>query len=367
MSIGKKLLSLRQQKGISQQELANYLHVTRQTVSKWESDLSLPDMKLSLAIAEFYNISITELLGIEEDTSQDSLKQLYERTNVVLDNMQKDFKKTRVFDLCVIGVCLLSLSISLVLLLKANNKNNQIINNNYYEIKENEDQNQSIDMMVEKYHLDTISADVSIKFSKNDISSHSQAYIYLKGSTDNDIQLPMTLNASHAFEYKGNIKLDTFKESVIVLDDDGKKSRYEFNIHEKVLSDSALLSGAITFSIPSIEGTLDRDVISYKMVKAIDGIPVRGALDKSVYIKIVSRTSGDVLLLETINAHYDQKFPLKREIEHLEELQVSLQIEKSNQGFSCHDKRIVCDYSKREDIDFYIVNFNEGKSISHYN
>lgn len=365
MSIGKKLLSLRQQKGISQQELANYLHVTRQTVSKWESDLSLPDMKLSLAIAEFYNISITELLGIEEETSQDSLKQLYEGTNIVLDNMQKEFKKTRFFDFCIIGVCVLSLTISLILLVKTNNKNNQIINNNYYEIKDNTDQ--SIDVIVEKYHLDTISADVVVIFSKNDISSHSNSYIYLKGSNDNDIQLPMTLNASNVFEYKGNMKLDTFKESVIVLDNDGKKSRYEFNIHEKVLSDSNLLKSAITFSIPSREGTLDKDVISYKMVKAIDGIPIRGALDTTVNIKIVSKSSGDMLLLETITAHYDQKFSLKREIEHLEELKVNFEIRDGQQGFASHYRRVLCDFSKGEKSDFYILNFNEGKSISHYN
>ena len=66
MSIGKRLLAFRQQQGLSQQELADYLHVSRQTVSKWESDLSLPDMKTALSIAEFYNITINELLGLEE-------------------------------------------------------------------------------------------------------------------------------------------------------------------------------------------------------------------------------------------------------------------------------------------------------------
>lgn len=40
MSIGKRLLSLRQQKGMSQEELANQLHVSRQTISKWESEVS---------------------------------------------------------------------------------------------------------------------------------------------------------------------------------------------------------------------------------------------------------------------------------------------------------------------------------------
>ena len=53
MSIGKKLLYLRQQRGLSQEELASALHVSRQTISKWESDLSLPDMKMMLSISRF--------------------------------------------------------------------------------------------------------------------------------------------------------------------------------------------------------------------------------------------------------------------------------------------------------------------------
>lgn len=69
MSIGQKLLSLRKQKGISQQELASYLNVSRQTISKFEHDLSLPDMDLMLLIAQYYQISMNELLGIEETTN----------------------------------------------------------------------------------------------------------------------------------------------------------------------------------------------------------------------------------------------------------------------------------------------------------
>ena len=78
MSIGKRLLSLRQQKGMSQEELANQLHVSRQTISKWESDLSLPDMKTMLDISDFFQISITELLGIEEDNHNHSIEQIYD-------------------------------------------------------------------------------------------------------------------------------------------------------------------------------------------------------------------------------------------------------------------------------------------------
>ena len=84
MSIGKKLLYLRQQRGLSQEELASALHVSRQTISKWESDLSLPDMKMMLSISRFYDVSVTELLGVDEkENSQESIEHIYEQTKVV--------------------------------------------------------------------------------------------------------------------------------------------------------------------------------------------------------------------------------------------------------------------------------------------
>lgn len=79
MSIGKKLLSLRQEKGISQETLGRELNVSRQTVSKWESDLSLPDMKMMITISQFYEISITQLLDLDDETEADSINKIYEK------------------------------------------------------------------------------------------------------------------------------------------------------------------------------------------------------------------------------------------------------------------------------------------------
>ena len=51
MTIGERLLKLRREKNISQEELANELDVSRQTVSKWETDQSQPDL-LNLILRE---------------------------------------------------------------------------------------------------------------------------------------------------------------------------------------------------------------------------------------------------------------------------------------------------------------------------
>ncbi|MBQ2973393.1 MAG: helix-turn-helix domain-containing protein [Clostridia bacterium] len=54
---------LRKEKGMSQEELAEKLNVVRQTVSKWEQNLSVPDSEMLIKIAEVFDVSVGSLLG----------------------------------------------------------------------------------------------------------------------------------------------------------------------------------------------------------------------------------------------------------------------------------------------------------------
>lgn len=71
------LKQLRKQKGLTQEELAARLHVVRQTISKWEQGLSVPDADLLLKLAEILEVSVTRLLGqaVEERMDQNELAQ----------------------------------------------------------------------------------------------------------------------------------------------------------------------------------------------------------------------------------------------------------------------------------------------------
>lgn len=62
------LKAIRKNKGISQEQLALKLHVVRQTISKWEKGLSVPDAQLLIELAEALEVSVSDLLGekIEE-------------------------------------------------------------------------------------------------------------------------------------------------------------------------------------------------------------------------------------------------------------------------------------------------------------
>ena len=62
MTFGQKLQQLRRARGMSQEELAGQLSVTRQTISKWELDQSTPDLPYLAAISELFGVSTDYLI-----------------------------------------------------------------------------------------------------------------------------------------------------------------------------------------------------------------------------------------------------------------------------------------------------------------
>ena len=76
---GENLKTLRKQKGFSQEELATRLHVVRQTISKWEKNLSVPDADTFIRLAVVLEVSVSELLGAKienENAASDVAEQL---------------------------------------------------------------------------------------------------------------------------------------------------------------------------------------------------------------------------------------------------------------------------------------------------
>ena len=71
MEFNDRLYQLRRQQGFSQEELANRLDVSRQTISKWEAGDSKPDMDKLIALGELYGISLDELVKGEKPAAPD--------------------------------------------------------------------------------------------------------------------------------------------------------------------------------------------------------------------------------------------------------------------------------------------------------
>lgn len=67
--LSERIKTLRKKKGMSQEELALELHVVRQTISKWENALSVPDADELIHLAKVLEVSVNSLLGVEEKES----------------------------------------------------------------------------------------------------------------------------------------------------------------------------------------------------------------------------------------------------------------------------------------------------------
>ncbi|KGK88201.1 hypothetical protein SDC9_146767 [bioreactor metagenome] len=77
MSLGEKLLDLRKKAGLSQEEVADKLGVSRQTVSKWETDQTVPELIKAKFICQLYNVSYDYLIsGSHTDSDVTSIEMI---------------------------------------------------------------------------------------------------------------------------------------------------------------------------------------------------------------------------------------------------------------------------------------------------
>ena len=114
------LKTLRKNKGLSQEELSVKLNVVRQTISKWESGLSVPDAEMLISISEVFDTPVSEILGenIEEKEKND-IKVISEKLEIIneqLSRKQKQKRRRTINFLIVLDVCIILLFIILAIL-----------------------------------------------------------------------------------------------------------------------------------------------------------------------------------------------------------------------------------------------------------
>ena len=92
--LNENIKAIRKSKGLSQEELAIKLNVVRQTVSKWEKGLSVPDSEMLITISDILEIPVSTLLGENIITSrEDDLKVISEKLEII--NLQLSQKSAR--------------------------------------------------------------------------------------------------------------------------------------------------------------------------------------------------------------------------------------------------------------------------------
>ena len=115
--LSENLKTIRKQKGLSQEELAIRLNVVRQTISKWEKGISVPDSDMLIRLAEILEVNVGDLLGkkIEEEDKRDALTEQLVRINEQLAIRNRRSKLILKIIAAVISVFII-LNLSLVLM-----------------------------------------------------------------------------------------------------------------------------------------------------------------------------------------------------------------------------------------------------------
>lgn len=119
MEFNNKLYNLRKQRGLSQEELANRLNVSRQTISKWEVGESTPDMEKLVALSDLFEISLDELVmdkipaHVGETSSRSDIVNVL-NDKVITDENKQNAKRGLKIVAIVLGIILLIDVISMI-------------------------------------------------------------------------------------------------------------------------------------------------------------------------------------------------------------------------------------------------------------
>ena len=116
--LNENMKAIRKSKGLSQEELAIKLNVVRQTISKWEQGLSVPDSYMLLSISEVLETPVSTLLGeTVVESKADDLKVISEKLEIInLQLAQRKTTRRKTFHWLLISLCAAIVIISAVLI-----------------------------------------------------------------------------------------------------------------------------------------------------------------------------------------------------------------------------------------------------------
>ena len=116
--LNENIKAIRKSKGLSQQELAVKLNVVRQTVSKWEQGLSVPDSDMLISLSEVLETPVSTLLGETViETEVDTLKAIAEKLEVINSRLiQRKTTRRKIIHWSLISLCTIIVIVFAVLL-----------------------------------------------------------------------------------------------------------------------------------------------------------------------------------------------------------------------------------------------------------
>lgn len=232
MTVGQKIAELRKLNHYSQEELGRKMNVSRQTISKWETDLSLPDIEHIIELSQIFQVTLNELLQVNEDKiiNHDELQALFNQMLVIQDNYENE-RQTRKKQKRVIFICILVFIIGLccaiaLLFTKMKHINQQIgnLSSNLSEsmndlgtaIKKSDSLLSDFSYQIEEINLKENKVKLFLKVALKDTSNDTHVQFQIVTSDAQNYILE-TNNENSGFVYDGYIPICNISQFNVVI------------------------------------------------------------------------------------------------------------------------------------------------------
>ena len=98
--LSEKLKQFRKSRDLTQEQIADIFHVSPQAVSRWETGISFPDIEMLPSIAEFFKVTVDDLLGVDVIRNQERIDEILNLRHVVCHarDQRAAFKTIHIID-----------------------------------------------------------------------------------------------------------------------------------------------------------------------------------------------------------------------------------------------------------------------------
>ena len=112
MNFGENLKKLRKEKQLSQESLAEKLNISRQEVSKWESNSSYPDMNNLIQLKDIFNVTLDEMILIDKKDCEETLKNNPNNKDDI--SKSSTYEKEEMYESLIIGGFIIGIAVGFV-------------------------------------------------------------------------------------------------------------------------------------------------------------------------------------------------------------------------------------------------------------
>jgi len=237
--IGEFILQLRKEKGVSQEEVANSIFITRQAISKWEQGKSIPDAEKLKLLSDYFNVTINEMLAgkhLKNEHVNDIQLEMYKSKNKLKKKLNLSIIMILIIIIAFLGFYFLTTYNSIKIYKVGSDSKNVFITNGLFIITKNK-----IYFNLGTIHNKTDKKILDIELYYHDEYNDYEKIYYCRNCSDYEVVLYDFYGYDAYFDTKNLIKtIEKRKMYVDIILEDNSKETLKLDITKDFANNSIL-------------------------------------------------------------------------------------------------------------------------------